>query len=145
MSSAKYSMLEKELEKECKLQFGWFKPSKLNAVTGEAIRDKHKRELAQKKLFRKNESRKDVTAVAAATRKKVERINSLICADSGPRRKVVGKMNSNTKVISESKPNAKDAIVPTPEKRNKRMQSLVNVTAIISEKPKTEKKRKNSS
>lgn len=49
VSSAQFSKLEKELEKECKLQFGWFKPSMLNQVTGEAARDKLKRQLTTKK------------------------------------------------------------------------------------------------
>ena len=49
MASAQYSKLEKELEKEWKLSVGWFKPSRLAGVTGEAIRDKHKRELNQQK------------------------------------------------------------------------------------------------
>lgn len=44
MTSAQYNTLEKELEKECGLSVGWFKPSKLNEVTGETVRDKQKRE-----------------------------------------------------------------------------------------------------
>ena len=40
VSTAQYSKLEKELEKEWKLSVGWFKPSKLNEVAGEAMRDK---------------------------------------------------------------------------------------------------------
>ena len=40
VSTAQYTKLEKELEKEWKLSVGWFKPTKLNEVTGEAIRDK---------------------------------------------------------------------------------------------------------
>ena len=49
VATAQYSKLEKELEKEWKLSVGWFKPSRLAGVTGEAIRDKHKRELNQQK------------------------------------------------------------------------------------------------
>ena len=48
MATAQYSKLEKELEKEWKLSVGWFKPSRLAGVTGESIRDKHKRELNEK-------------------------------------------------------------------------------------------------
>ena len=48
VATAQYSKLEKELEKEWKLSVGWFKPSRLAGVTGESIRDKHKRELNEK-------------------------------------------------------------------------------------------------
>ena len=41
IATAQYCKLEKELEKEWKLSVGWFKPSRLAGVTGEAIRDKH--------------------------------------------------------------------------------------------------------
>ena len=40
MTTAQYSKLEKELEKEWKNKSGWFKPAKLKEVTGEAARDK---------------------------------------------------------------------------------------------------------
>ena len=43
MTTAQYSKLEKELEKDWKKQAGWFKPAKLKEVTGEAARDKQKR------------------------------------------------------------------------------------------------------
>ena len=72
VASAQYSKLEKELEKEWKLSVGWFKPSRLAGVTGEAIRDKHKRELKQKNKDKK-ESAKNVPQVG---RKRIERINS---------------------------------------------------------------------
>ena len=73
MASAQYSKLEKELEKEWKLSVGWFKPSRLAGVTGEAIRDKHKRELKQKNKEKKDSSAKNVPQVG---RKRIERINS---------------------------------------------------------------------
>ena len=46
-STSQYSELEKELAQEISDNVGWFKPSSLNAVTGEAMRDKTKREAIQ--------------------------------------------------------------------------------------------------
>ena len=62
VSTAQYTKLEREMEKEWKLSLGWFKPSKLIAVTGEAMRDKQKREANQKgKKSKKNQDDKGNT------------------------------------------------------------------------------------
>ena len=129
LSSAQYSKLEKELEKEWKLSVGWFKPSKLNEVTGEAMRDKQRRELTQKKPTK--ESRKELPlqqqpGVLATNRKRLERMNSSSIAAEGPLRRKVSKLSSNTRVTEKS--TTKDSILPVDKKKpSKRQQSQTNV------------------
>ena len=75
ITCSQYSKLEKELEKEFKLGYGWFKPKRLNQVTGEAVRDKQMREAIERKNVKK--AQKIEQNVAQATeRKQVTKRNS---------------------------------------------------------------------
>ena len=116
VATAQYSKLEKELEKEWKFSEGWFKPSKLNAVTGEAARDKQKR-LQLQKQSTKNTSQLIGSGFGGGTaRKPVQRLNSTSSFKEPMARKKIGKHNSNMKVTStDVKANAKETstnIVP---------------------------------
>lgn len=133
VTTAQYSKLEKELEKEWKLSVGWFKPSKLNEVTGETVRDKQKRELALKKQTMR-EMRRDgaVSNVAGAVRKRIERVNTQTLAAEPLVRRRVGKVSSNNRVTEaaggKGSAAAKEGLLPADKKpASKRQQSLLNV------------------
>lgn len=56
-----------ELEKEFKLEFGWFKPKRLNQVTGESVRDKQMREAMELKKVNPKNEKKQVTKMNSST------------------------------------------------------------------------------
>ena len=148
VTTAQYSKLEKELEKEWKLSVGWFKPSKLNEVTGETVRDKQKREMALKKQTMR-EMRRDgaLTNVAGAVRKRVERVNTQSIAAEPLMRKRVTKVNSNNRVTEptggKGSAAAKDGLLPVDKKpTSKRQQSLLNVNLGSMEKQGSAKREK---
>ena len=143
ISTAQYIKLEKELEKEWKLSVGWFKPSRLQEVTDEAVRDKHKRENAMKK---KGEGKKDGASginigQLGGGRKRVEKVNSSSNATDGQGnlRRKLSKMNTNLKIGNTKEGNGIGTAIRKPVKKNN---SLLNVG---SQKDMTQEKPPNSS
>ena len=85
ISVAQYNKLEKELKTEWELSVGWFRPSSLNAVTGETMRDKTKREQIQTSIKTIKEQRNQdlqSSSQMASTHKRVEKTSSSITVDS---------------------------------------------------------------